>query len=146
MVIETRYAVTRVDIPFTLPRLANNIHPGCVRGMRGLAAIMASWDAQAGIAEAAATNSPMLMAFLDYHNFFDSFEPRFFGFFLLDAGIHPDFVQLFVHLNTNAVRHIKIANTYGESIKPFNALGQGDPWVLLVAIDIVFATLMFGRC
>ena len=56
------------------------------------------------------------------------------GQLLLDAGIQPDFVDLFVHLNTNAMRHIEISNTFGEAIKPFNALGQGDSWVLLVAI------------
>ena len=53
---------------------------------------------------------------------------------MADAGIHPDMLSLFVNLNTNAVRFIKISNTFGEGIRPFNALGQGDPWVLLVAI------------
>ena len=101
--------------------------------MQGLEAIMSSWEAQFGIAEAVETNAPILMAFLDYHKFFDSFEPRFFGRLMQDAGIHEDFTRLFVQLNCNAVRFIKIGKTFGNPIKPFNALGQGDPWVLIAA-------------
>ena len=50
------------------------------------------------------------------------------------AGIHADFIRLFVNLNTMSQRFVKISDTFSSPIQPFNALGQGDPWVLLCAI------------
>ena len=114
--------------------LVRNVHSGCVGGLKGLESLMASWDAQSNMAEAHASQDPFAMAFLDYFKFFDSFQPAFFGHFLLKAGMHADFVRLFVHLNENSKRFVKIADTYSNPITPFNALGQGDPWVLIVAL------------
>ena len=117
-----------------MPWLEKHIHRGCVGGRKGLEAMMASWDAQSDLASAASAKTPFTMAFLDYFKFFDSFEPRFFRDFLAQAGLHRQFVDLFVHLNTESVRYIKIGDTFGPAMKPFNALGQGDPWVLLAAL------------
>ena len=97
-------------------------------------ALMASWDAQSDLAEAVGTQDPFVMAFLDYYNSFDSFHPAFFGRFLSCAGIHDHVVNLFVHLNVNSQRYVKISDTFSSPIRPFNALGQGDPWVLIAAI------------
>ena len=121
--------------------LAEHVHPGCLGGMRGLEALMASWDTQSNMAEATCTREPSAMAFLDYYKFFDSFHPGFFGDFLSCAGIHSDFVRLFVHLNTNSQRFVKIADTFSAPIRPFNALGRGDPWVLIAAI--LYVSLQF---
>ena len=126
--------------------LAEVVHPGCVGGMKGLESLMASWDAQADLAEAAASSTPFVMAFLDYYNFFDSFHPAFFGRFLSRAGIHEDFLKLFVHLNECSQRYVKIADTYSDPIRPFNALGQGDPWVLIVAILYVSSQFRMVQC
>ena len=42
-------------------------------------------------------------------------------------------VDLFLNLNTSAKRYIKIGDTYGPQMRPYNALGQGDPFSLLAA-------------
>ena len=99
-----------------------NVHEGCVGGLKGLESLMASGDAQANMAEAASSQDPFAMAFLDYYKFFDSFQPEFFGHFLGKAGIHSDFVRLFVHLNTNSRRYVKVADTFSDPILPFNAI------------------------
>ena len=119
------------------------VDEGCVGGMPGMEAAMASWDVQSDVARAAFNKTPLVLAFLDYYKFFGSFEPRFFGKFLSAHGVAPDFVDLFVDLNVNSVRHIKIGNTFGPPIEPFNALGQGDPWVLMVAI--LYVSCQFRR-
>ena len=121
--------------------LIENAHPGCLGGMKGLESLMASWDAQSSLADAACTQEPFAMAFLDYYKFFDSFQPDFFGQFLSCAGIHEDFVRLFVNLNTNSQRFVKVSDTYANPIVPFNALGQGDPWTLIAAILYVSSQL-----
>ena len=42
-------------------------------------------------------------------------------------------MALLADLKIKSVRHTKIGNTFGPPILPYNALGQGDPWVLLAA-------------
>ena len=48
-------------------------------------------------------------------------------------------IDLFLDLNTNATRYIKIGDTYGPPIQPYNALGQGDAFSLLAAHIYVHA-------
>ena len=74
---------------------------------------------------------------MDYYKFFDSFDLRFFAQLLVAVGIDQGLVDLFESLNTNAVRRIKIGNTYGPELRPYNALGQGDPFALLAALVYV---------
>ena len=83
----------------------------------------------------------MVVAFLDYHKFFDSFEPHFFSKFLLRMGIHPTLVKLFLHLNTQSTRRIRINGLYSEPFGTFNALGQGDAFTLLTAL--LFVSVQF---
>ena len=75
-----------------------------------------------------------MVAFLDYQNLFDSFEPNLFAKFLLKMGIDPALVQLFLDSNVNARRRIRIGGVYSEEFDTFNALGQGDPFTLLGAL------------
>ena len=76
----------------------------------------------------------MVLAMLDYYKFFDSFEPKFYAKFLEKMGIHSNLVRLFLDLNVNAVRRVKIGNALGKPFQTFNALGQGDPLTLVVAL------------
>ena len=75
-----------------------------------------------------------IIAMLDYYKFFDSFEPKFYAEFLTKMGLHKNLVRLFLDLNVKAVRRIKIGNTLGKPFSTFNALGQGDPLTLIVAL------------
>jgi hypothetical protein len=76
----------------------------------------------------------MVLAMLDYYKVFDSFEPQFYAKFLEKMGIHSELVGLFLDLNLNAVRRVKIGNALGKPFKTYNALGQGDPLTLVVAL------------
>ena len=49
-------------------------------------------------------------------------------------GIDAKMADLFLDINTRAIRRIKLANTYGDGFTPYNALGQGDPEVRMTAI------------
>jgi hypothetical protein len=82
----------------------------------------AAWDTQAEIAAAMDGEEEVVLASLDYHNFFDSFEPNFFAKFLLKMGIDPLLVRLFLDLNLNARRRIRIGGVYSEEFGTFNAL------------------------
>ena len=62
--------------------LAKTIHKGCCGAMAGREPSEASWDAQAAIAAAMEQGEEKIVAMLDYYKFFDSFEPRFYAFFL----------------------------------------------------------------
>ena len=55
----------------------------------------------------------------------------------MDLMMDDKLVALFLDLNLNAARRIKLGNSYGPEMRPFNALGQGDPLVLIVAIAYV---------
>ena len=113
------------------------VHPGCFAGLPEREAMEASWDTQMDLATATEEGDDMLLAFLDYYKFFDSFHPPFIGEVLKATGVQEDLVDMFVHLNVNTTRHIKINGTFGPPMKPYNALGQGDPLVLLAAIIYV---------
>ena len=102
--------------------------------MPGTEAREAAWDAQSAMAAAADGNEELIVALLDYYKFFDSFEPRFYARFLDDMGIHQQFVDLFLDLNTKAIRRVKISGVYSEGFTTFNALGQGDPVTLMLAL------------
>jgi len=80
---------------------------------------------------------PLATVLLDYYKFFDSFEPHFIGDMLKDCGVDDDLPDLFVDLNLNAERHIKIGNTYGAALDTSNGLGQGDSLALMSAIIYV---------
>ena len=92
------------------------------------------WDAQSAMAAAADGNEELLVARLDYYEFFDSFEPHFYAKFLNDMGVHPQFVDPFLDLNTRAIRSVKISGVYSDSFTTFNALGQGDPVTLMLPL------------
>ena len=109
--------------------------------MPGREAREAAWDAQSAMAAAADGNEELVVALLDYYKFFDSFEPRFYARFLGDMGVHPQFVDLFLDLNTRAVRRVKINGIYSEGFTTFNALGQGDPVTLMLAL--LYVTVQF---
>ena len=49
-------------------------------------------------------------------------------------GIHEALVRLFLDLNANAVRRVKIGTVLGKPFGTFNALGHGDPLTLVVAL------------
>ena len=83
----------------------------------------------------------MVVSLLDYHKFFDSFDPRFYAKMLKDMGVHHDFATLFLDINTNAKRRIKIGNTYGRELNTYNGIGQGDPKSLFVAL--LYITVQF---
>ena len=84
---------------------------GCVGGIPGKEAMMASWDVQSEIASHIQNKQSSVAAFLDYYKFFDSFDPRLFSKFLAAHGIADDLVALFEDLNVNSLRFIKIGNT-----------------------------------
>ena len=113
---------------------ASTIHERCYGAMAGKEPSEASWDAQAAVAEAMEQGEDMILAMLDYYKFFDSFEPRFYAKFLNSMGLHSELVGLFLDLNLNAQRRVKIGNAFGKPFKTFNALGQGDPLTLMVAL------------
>ena len=114
--------------------LAKNIHESCCGAMAGREPGEASWDAQSAVAAAMEQGEDMVLAMLDYYKFFDSFEPKFYAKFLEKMGIHSNLVRLFLDLNVNAVRRVKIGNALGKPFQTFNALGQGDPLTLVVAL------------
>ena len=87
--------------------------------MPGREAREAAWDAQSAMAAAADGNEELVVALLDYYKFFDSFEPRFYARFLSDMGVHPQFVDLFLDLDTKAVRRVRISGVYSESFTTF---------------------------
>jgi hypothetical protein len=101
----------------------------------------AAWDAQSAMSAAADGNEELIVALLDYYELFDSFEPRFYAKFLNSMGVHPQFVDLFLDLSTKAVRRVKISGVYSESFTTFNALGQGDPVTLMLAL--LYVTVQF---
>ena len=84
----------------------------------------------------------MVLGMLDYYKFFDSFEPRFYAKFLQEMGVYCNLVRLSLDLNLNAVRRIKIGTAYGKPLHTFNALGQGDPLTLIVAL--LYVTVQFN--
>ena len=98
-------------------------HAGCIGGCY-------QWQRRVGV-----------VRLLDYYKFFDSFEPNFFAQLLRDSGMDPKSIDLFLDLTTQAERRIKIGQTYGESFGTFNALGQGDPFTLIVAL--VYVSVQF---
>ena len=94
----------------------------------------ACWDVQSSIAYAEAFGLDWTVVLLDYYKFFDSFDPRFMSCMFEQYNFPQPMVDLFfLNLNTNARRYIKIGNTYGPKIEPYNALGQGDPFSLMAA-------------
>ena len=114
--------------------MAKQVHRNCYGAMPGREPREAAWDTQAEIAAAMDGGEEVVVAFLDYHKFFDSFEPHFFAKFLLRMGIDPALVRLFLDLNVNAKRRIRIGGLYSEEFGTFNALGQGDPFTLIAAL------------
>ena len=114
--------------------LAKTIHERCYGAMAGKEPGEASWDAQAAVASVMEQGEEMVLAMLDYYKFFDSFEPQFYAKFLEKMGIHSELVGLFLDLNLNAVRRVKIGNALGKPFTTYNALGQGDPLTLVVAL------------
>ena len=122
--------------------LAKQVHRNCCGAMPGREPREASWDTQAEVAAAMDGGEEMVIAFLDYHKFFDSFEPHFFSKMLLKMGIEPAFVQLFLNLNTNGIRRIRMGGLYSKPFTTFNALGQGDPFTLIVAL--LFVSIQFN--
>ena len=106
--------------------LAKTIHERCYGAMAGKEPSEASWDAQSAVAAAMEQGEEMILAMPDYYKFFDSFEARFYSKFFEKMGVHSELVGLFLDLNVNAVRRVKIGNALGKPFKTFNALGQGD--------------------
>ena len=53
--------------------------PGCVGGLPGMEALMASWDVQSELASDIQNKVPSVAAFLDYCKFSDSCYRRFFN-------------------------------------------------------------------
>ena len=86
------------------------------------------------LAAAVDGDEELVVALLDYYKFFDSFEPRFYARFLRDMGLDDQFVDLFLNLNTRAEKRVKIGTVLSEPFGTFNALGQGDPVTLMVAL------------
>ena len=122
--------------------LAENIHKNCVGAMAGREPKEASWDAQSAVAAAIDEGDEVILALLDYYKFFDSFELQFYSKFMAKMGIHPALISLFLDLNLNAVRRIKIGTALGAPFSTFNALGQGDPLTLIVAL--LYVTVQFN--
>ena len=121
--------------------LETNMHHKCFGGMRKRECLEASWEAQADLEMAVNNNDPLVVSLLDYHKFFDSFDPRFYSRLLVDMGIHRTFADLFLDINTGARRRIKIGNTYGRGLSTYNGIGQGDPKSLFVAL--AYITIQF---
>ena len=94
------------------------IHPRSFGAMRGRECGEASWDTQSAIESAINGSEELVVALLDYYKFFDSFDPRFYAAFIVDAGIDWRLGQLFLHLNCNVRRRIKIGTTYGPEFTP----------------------------
>lgn len=117
------------------------IHKDCCGAMPGREAREAAWDAQSAMAAAAEANGELVVALLDYYKFLDSFEPRFYARFLKDIGVHQQFVDLFLDLNTKAIRRARISGVYSEGLTTFNALGQGDSVTLMLAL--LYVTVQF---
>lgn len=118
------------------------MHRSCGGAMPGRHCLEVSWDTRAELAYSIEQAEEEVLAFLDYQKIFDSFEPHFSGELLLTFGMDPGLVRLFVDLRVNATRRIKIGNTYGPPLRPFNALGQGHPLVLIVALAYVSASFL----
>ena len=114
--------------------LARTVHPDCCGAMPGREPKEASWDALSEMAAVIDSGDDLVIAVLDYYKFFDSLEPRFYGKFLGAMGLHPSLTNLFLDLNTQTVRRVKIGGVYGEPFSTYNALGQGDPLTLVVAL------------
>ena len=57
--------------------------PRCLGAMPGRECGEASWDLQSDVERAGSKGQELIIALLDYHKFFDSFEPRVFAAFLL---------------------------------------------------------------
>jgi hypothetical protein len=109
--------------------------------MRGRECLEASWEAQADLEMAANDGENLVVALLDYHKFFDSFDPRFYAQMMEGMGVHRNFANLFLDINTNAKRRIKIGNTFGRELNTYNGIGQGDPKSLFVAL--LYITVQF---
>ena len=116
------------------PWMQEVVHPNCMGAMPGRECSEASWDLQLDVEAAVNHKQELIVALLDYYKFFDSFDPRFFHPFLVKMGVDRKMADLFLDLNTRAVRRIKLGNTYGPAFTPYNALGQGDAKVLMCAI------------
>jgi hypothetical protein len=101
----------------------------------------ASYQAQAELEKAANKKESLVVSLLDYHKFFDSFDPRFYAPMLEDMGVHKMFADLFLDINTGARRRVKIGNTYGRELNIYNGIGQGDPKSLFTAL--LYITVQF---
>ena len=117
--------------------LATQVYRNCCGAMPGREPGESSWDTQTEIAAAMDANEKVVVAFLDYHKFF---EPHFFSKFLR-MGIHPALVKLFLHLSTQSSRRIRMNGLYSEPFGTFNALGQGDAFTLITAL--LFVSVQF---
>ena len=90
--------------------LCQNMHAKCFGGMRKRECLEASWEAQADLEMAVNNNTQLVVSLLDYHKFFDSFEPKFYAQLITDMGIHDSFGRLFLDINTNARNHLPTSN------------------------------------
>ena len=109
--------------------------------MKNKECLEASWEAQADLERMANDNRTLVVTLLDYHKFFDSFDPRFYAKMLRGMGIHRNFTNLFLDINTKGRRRIKIGNTYGRKLNIYNGIGQGDPKSLFAAL--LYITVQF---
>ena len=95
--------------------------------MKNKECLEASWEAQADLERAANDNHTLVVTLLDYHKFLDSIDPRFYAKMLQGMGIHRNFTNLLLDINTNGKRRIQIGNTYGTMASVKATLSHCSP-------------------
>ena len=94
-------------------------------GRAGHECLSSAWPAQARIEEALLAGDDRAAATLDYTKLFDRFDPTFYMKMLKAMGYPTGLAAMQADMYSRLVRHIKVAGTYGEPMRPECGMGQG---------------------
>ena len=87
-----------------------------------------AWTAQLDIEEASLLEKAIVVATVDYHKYFDSFDTLWTKEFMIAIGIPEYLAEMHFDLYDNLIRTIKIGEALGEPFHPDRGIGQGDPF------------------
>ena len=112
------------------------VHPNAHGGLPKRECLMAAFEAQLDMEHAVIGQYDHSFVSADYWKFFDTFDPDFFYYVMIEVGIPKEMAVLVHHFNTTCSKHLKIGSHIGTPMDSDRGACQGDTWSLLNAIFI----------
>ncbi len=118
------------------------IHPSLYGARPGGEILLDAWDVQADIEAASVEDAPCIGALLDYEKCFDLFDPALAQVLFTAAGLPRNLAAQMTSMYSRLTRYIKVAGTYGATIRQTNGCPQGCSFSLLLA-NLYVSTLFY---